>query len=182
MGDIHHRAVLRISFWVCSATGAVQTRRSTDAGATFQPSLTSPPITIAKGINIIRGVSNTGYLLNGLRAIIVPAIKWNAGAHNVMMAWHARTANELTNQTALYFLSSSPDTISSPSRCRHPTTTPPVTDSAGHRQRRQREHIGVLLHNHETFYWTFADALTSRWNTSWTRDSGGFDTMVAGVK
>ena len=100
-------------FWVSSATGAVQMRRSTDAGATFQPPLTSPPITIVQGINIIRGVSNTGYLLNGLRAIIVPAIKWNAGADNVMMAWHARTANELTNQTALYFLSFNPDTISS---------------------------------------------------------------------
>ena len=214
-------------FWVSSATGAVQMRRSTDAGSTFQPELTVPPITIVQGVKIIHGVGNHGYLLNGLRAVVVPSIKWNSGAHNVMMAWHARTANELTNQTALYFLSFNPDTISSPQALPAPfndaaeSQIQPAIDnddngnvlvsyfttqnaSAPNFDTYQVYGVGLTAGGqvlaaptplqassypagftgdyHETFFWTFADALTSRWNTSWARNSGGFDTMVTGVK
>jgi hypothetical protein len=209
-------------FWM-TVNGAIQMRRSTDAGVTFTPALAAEPITIVNGVNVIFGLNNTGYLLNGLRASVVPSIKWNTAEHNIMMAWHTRTAAEPTNETALYFRSFNPDTISAPLSIPIPfndaaaSQIQPALDnddagnvlvsyfttqnSAGNYQLygMTLSSAGVPLLGptpldsgtsangytgdyHEMFYWTFTDALASRWNTSWSRNSGNFDIMATGVK
>lgn len=111
-------------FWMDNINGRIQMRRSFDYGVTWDPPLTDvngnhvAPINVVTNINVtcgtIFGGHCTGYLPNGIRGIVVPTIKYNTAAHNVMAAWHARTQNDPTDQTALYFVSFNADTIGGP--------------------------------------------------------------------
>jgi hypothetical protein len=210
-------------FWMNGISGDIQMRRSTDAGVTFQPALTSPAITIVAGVNIVRGNDGGGDLPNGMRAGVVPAIRWNSAAHNIMMAWHTRTAPDPTDATALYYLTFNPDTINAPLAIPSPfndaanSQIQPALDNddsgnvlvtylTTQNNNTAYQLYGIVLSSagqvllgptaldagsyptgfagdyHDIFYWTFNDALGSRWNTSWSRNQTTWDVMATGVK
>jgi hypothetical protein len=106
-------------FWI-NISGQIQMRRWTYGNAWssdgFYPPLTQAPITVVQGI--LLPTQNSGYLPNGLRANVVPMIRYSVARHAVVAVWHARTVNPEpligTNQTALYYATFNPDTISSP--------------------------------------------------------------------
>lgn len=99
--------------------GELRMARSTDYGVTF-----SSPITLVQNIRV---TGNNGFLANGVRAVVVPTIKYNSGTNRIMAVWHAATANTPTNQTALYYAAFDPDVVSSPII----TNPTPILDSAG---------------------------------------------------
>jgi hypothetical protein len=72
----------------------------------------SGPITVVQNINLITDAN--GFLPNFLRALVVPAVKYNTATHSVMAVWHARTAAQPTNETAIYYASFDAATISQP--------------------------------------------------------------------
>jgi hypothetical protein len=75
----------------------------------------SGPITVVQNIALIYGPpADAGFLPNGLRALVVPTVKFNTVTHAVMAVWHTRTAIEPTNDTALYYASFNASTITSP--------------------------------------------------------------------
>lgn len=94
-------------FWL-TVTGEIQMRRMTYGSAwssdSLYPPLNQAPITVVQGI--LEPTRNSGYLPNGLRANVVPTIRYNLATHNIVAAWHARTVNPEpaigTNETALY--------------------------------------------------------------------------------
>lgn len=99
-------------FWL-TKDGALQMRRwiygSAWSAGTFQPT-----VTVA---NILLPTRNSGYLPNGLRASVVPTIKYNFAVHALTAAWHARMINEPlggTNETGLYYVTFNADAIASP--------------------------------------------------------------------
>jgi hypothetical protein len=106
-------------FWI-NANGQIQMRRWTYGNAWssdgFYPPPAQAPITVVQGI--LLPTRNSGYLPNGLRASVVPMIRYSVARHAVVAVWHARSVDPEptigTNQTALYYTTFNPDTISGP--------------------------------------------------------------------
>jgi hypothetical protein len=105
-------------FWL-SLNGEIRMRRmlygATWSADSFVPALNQPAIAVASGILI--PTRNNGYLPNGLRANVLPTIKYNVATHSVIAVWHTRVGSEPplgTNETAIYYTSFNPDTITSP--------------------------------------------------------------------
>src|SRR5688500_17675073 len=100
-----------------SGFGRLNMSRSLDGGVTW-----SAPITV---INSIRMTGNGGYLTNGVRAVVLPTIRYNTATHSVVAVWHATLVAGSTNAAAVYFATFNGSTITAAL----PAPAPIVEDS-----------------------------------------------------